>query len=201
MTLKRSGKIAFIILIFITLLVFTYSKFFKEKKTIQIESIEKEGEVYSSNIIKNVKYTTKDDEGNEYTIKASKAEIDYTNSNILYLTNVSALIKLFNLESISINSEYGKYDSENFDTIFSKNVIINYLNNEITGEYLDFSLERNSLLMTKKVVYTNLENILKADVVEMNPKTKDTKIFMYENQKKVNIKSINWYGYNKKISD
>ena len=76
MTLKRSGKIAFIILIFITLLVFTYSKFFKEKKTIQIEPIEKEGEVYSSNIIKNVKYTTKDDEGNEYTITASEAEID-----------------------------------------------------------------------------------------------------------------------------
>ena len=45
--------------------------------------------------------------------------------------------------------------------------------------------------MTKKVVYTNLENILKADAIEMNLKTKDTKVFMYENQKKVNIKSIN----------
>ena len=100
-------------------------------------------------------------------------------------------IKLINSDDISIVSEYGKYNSGNFDTIFSKNVIINYLNNEITGEYLDFSLERNSLLMTKKVVYTNLENILKADAVEMNLKTKDTKIFMYENQKKVNINSIN----------
>ncbi len=38
--------------------------------------------------------------------------------------------------------------------------------------------------MTKKVVYTNLENILKADALEMNLETKDTKIFMYENQKK-----------------
>ena len=45
--------------------------------------------------------------------------------------------------------------------------------------------------MTKKVVYTNLEYILKADALEMNLETKDTKIFMYENQKKVNIKSIN----------
>ncbi len=191
MTLKRSGKIAFIILIFITLLVFTYSKFFKEKKTIQIEPIEKEGEVYSSNIIKNVKYTTKDDEGNEYTITASEAEIDYTNSNILYLTNVSALIKLFNLESISINSEYGKYDSENFDTIFSKNVIINYLDNNIAGEYLDFSLNRNSMLISRKVVYTSLENILRADAIELNIKTKDAKIFMYEEQKKVNIRNNN----------
>jgi len=191
MTLKGRGKIAFIILIFITLLLLAYSKFFKEEEALQIEPKTEEGEVYSSNIIKNVKYTTKDAEGNEYTIKASEAEIDYTNSNILYLTNVSALIKLVNLESISINSEYGKYNSENFDTIFSKNVIINYLDNNITGEYLDFSLDRNSMLISRKVVYTSLENILRADAIEINIKTKDAKIFMYENQKKVNIKSKN----------
>ena len=191
MTLKRRGKIAFIILIFITLLVLAYSKFFKEKETVQIEPNKEEGEVYSSNIIKNVKYTTKDAEGNEYTITASEAEIDYTNSNILYLKNVRGLIKLVNLESISINSKYGKYDSENFDTIFSKNVIVNYLDNKITGEYLDFSLNRNSMLISRKVVYTSLENILRADAIEINIKTKDTKIFMYENQKKVNIKSKN----------
>ena len=191
MTLKGRGKIAFIILIFITLLLLAYSKFFKEEEALQIEPKTEEGEVYSSNIIKNVKYTTKDAEGNEYTITASEAEIDYTNSNILYLTNVSALIKLVNLESISINSEYGKYNSENFDTIFSKNVIINYLDNNITGEYLDFSLDRNSMLISRKVVYTSLENILRADAIEINIKTKDAKIFMYENQKKVNIKSKN----------
>ena len=191
MTLKRRGKIAFIILIFITLLVLAYSKFFKEKETVQIEPNKEEAEVYSSNIIKNVKYTTKDAEGNEYTITASEAEIDYTNSNILYLKNVRGLIKLVNLESISINSKYGKYDSENFDTIFSKNVIVNYLDNKITGEYLDFSLDRNSMLISRKVVYTSLENILRADAIEINIKTKDTKIFMYENQKKVNIKSKN----------
>ena len=33
--------------------------------------------------------------------------------------------------------------------------------------------------------------MIKADAVEMNIKTKDTKIFMYEKQKKVNVKSIN----------
>ena len=47
------------------------------------------------------------------------------------------------------------------------------------------------MLISRKVVYTNFDNILKADVVEINIKTKDTKIFMYENQKKVNIKSKN----------
>ena len=188
---KHIGKIIFIILCFIVVLIVISSKIFEKKDTTLIKPQELENEVYSSNKIKDVKYTTKDADGNEYIITATEGEIDYSNTNIIYLTNLKAKIKLTDSDDISITSDYGKYNSGNFDTIFSKNVIINYLNNEITGEYLDFSLERNSLLMTKKVVYTNLENILKADAVEMNLKTKDTKIFMYENQKKVNIKSIN----------
>ena len=70
---------------------------------------------------------------------------------------------------------------------FFKNVIIDYLDNKINGEYLDFSLRRNSIIISKNVIYKNLNNSLKADVVEMNIKTKDTKIFMYENDKQVNI--------------
>ena len=49
---------------------------------------------------------------------------------------------------------------------------------------------------SKNVVYTNLENILKADVIELNTITKDTKIFMYENDKKVNIKNKNYNNGN-----
>ena len=44
------------------------------------------------------------------------------------------------------------------------------------------------MIVSRNVIYTNLENILKADVIEMNIKVKDTKIFMYENEKKVNIR-------------
>ena len=47
------------------------------------------------------------------------------------------------------------------------------------------------MIISGKVIYNSLENILEADVVEINIKTKDTKIFMYENKKKVNIRSIN----------
>ena len=104
---------------------------------------------------------------------------------------MDGLIKLKNSDSILIESNFGKYNIDNFDTIFSKNVIINYLDNQILGEYLDFSIERNSMIVSKNVVYNNLENTLKADVIEMNINTKDTKIFMFEKDKKVNIKSKN----------
>tara|TARA_B100001057_G_C22861031_1_gene954513 strand:- start:2454 stop:2987 length:534 start_codon:yes stop_codon:yes gene_type:complete len=147
--------------------------------------------VYNSNIINNVNYTTKDTNGNEYIITALKGQIDLDNPNILYLTDVEAIIKLKNSENINIKSNFGKYNTDNFDTIFSKNVLIDYLDNIIKGEYLDFSLERNSMIISRKVIYKNLNNILKADVVDINLKTKDTKIFMYDKNEKVNIKSIN----------
>ena len=140
--------------------------------------------------MEDVSYSSKDAKGNEYIVNASKGEIDYDRPNIIYLTNVRAFIKLTNSNDVTITSDFGKYNTNNFDTIFSKNVEINYLDNKITGEYLDFSIERNSMIISKKVVYTNLENILKADVIEINVTTKDTKIFMYKDNQKVNIKSI-----------
>ena len=47
------------------------------------------------------------------------------------------------------------------------------------------------MIISRNIIYTNLENILKADVVEIDINTKDTKIFMYKNDKQVNIKSKN----------
>ncbi len=188
---KNIVKFIFIILFTFIILILIFLKFFENKDKIELKPQKEKNEVYSSNKIKDVKYITKDNDGNEYIVTAAEGEIDYSNSNIIYLTQVKALINLANSEKISIISDYGKYNSENYDTIFSKNVNINYLDNKITGEYLDFSLERNSMLISKKVVYTNLKNILKADVVEIDIKTKDTKIFMLENNKKVNIKSKN----------
>ena len=138
-----------------------------------------------------MEYNTKDANGNEYLIKALEGEIDFSDANFIYLKKVSASIKLNNSDEITIFSDYGKYNSENNDTIFSKNVIINYLDNKITGEYLDFSINKNLLLISKNVIYTNQTNILKADVVEMNLETKDTKIFMHEKNKKVNLKNLN----------
>ena len=191
MRVKKIGKIFFILLSFIFILILLNSKFFHSKDESELIPQVSENEVYSSNKIKDVKYTTKDNDGNEYTVTASEGEIDYSNPSVIYLTDVEAFIKLVNSDNITITSNYGKYNSENFDTIFSKNVAINYLDNKINGEYLDFSLERNSMLISRKVVYTNLENILRADVLEINIKTKDTKIFMLEKNKKVNIKSKN----------
>ena len=52
-------------------------------------------------------------------------------------------------------------------------------------------MNRNTMIISKNVIFTNFDNILEADVIEMNLKTKDTKIFMYEKNDQVNIKNKN----------
>ena len=191
MKIGKIGKLFVIIISLLIIFFIFYKKSPQKNETVQTEMEITEELKYNSNIIENVKYTSTDADGNRYTITALQGEIDYKNPNILYLTKVNGLIELKDSNDITITSDYGRYNSQNFDTIFSKNVIINYLENKIIGEYLDFSMEKNLLIVSKRVVYTNLENILKADTIEMNIKTKDTKIFMHEDKKKVNIRSKN----------
>ena len=186
--MKNKNIIFFLIIFLLIFSLILYLKYSKEESVSEIKEEVLE-EPYKSNIMRDVSYSSKDAEGNQYIVNASKGEIDYDRPNIIYLTNVRAFIKLTNSNDVTITSDFGKYNTNNFDTIFSKNVEINYLDNKITGEYLDFSIGRNSMIISRNVVYTNLENILKADVIEINVTTKDTKIFMYKDNKKVNIKS------------
>jgi hypothetical protein len=94
--------------------------------------------VYSTNIMRGINYASKDLKGNEYIIQADQGEIDLTDSNTIFLTDVKAVIKLKDKDDVNIVSDYGKYNTVNNDTIFSKNVIITYLDNKITGDYGDF---------------------------------------------------------------
>jgi len=183
--------IALIILPVSLILIYFYLDRSINKNQDTSEKILEDNDVYNSNIIKNVNYSSKDLNGNHYIINADEGEIDISDPNIIYLKNVKGLIKLTNGNKITISSKYGKYNIDNYDTIFNLDVNVDYLDNNIIGQYLDVSIDRNTLIMSKNVIYTNLKNILKADVIEMNIQTKDTKIFMYDTSKKVNIKSKN----------
>ncbi len=183
-----------IILIFLFFIIFLliYSKTPKQDKIIQQNLEITEKDFVNSNIIKDIKYSSKDLKGNEYFINADEGEIDINNSDIIFLKNVTAYIDLVKKnEIITISSDFGKYNTVTYDTIFSKNVKVDYIDNKLTGNYLDFSMKNNLLIISKNVVYTNPSNILKADVIKLDTITKDTKIFMYNSDEKVEVKSKN----------
>ena len=138
-----------ITIFFFFILFFLYFKSNQKEKIVEkkIEPIENENQkdldekIGSFNTIEDVSYSAKDTKGNEYFLKASEGTIDQNESNFIFLKDVNATIKLKDYRLIEISSDFGKYNIKNYDTIFSKNVIITYLNNKISGDYLDFSLD------------------------------------------------------------
>ena len=115
-------KIFFVFLLFI-IIIFFFLKLSKDKTT-KVTQEESNENIYNSNLIKDVEYSTKDKDGNEYFLKAEQGEIDFSNPNVIFLEKVNAEINLVNSEKLTIVSDFGKYNSENYDTIFSKNVIV-----------------------------------------------------------------------------
>tara|TARA_B100000902_G_scaffold377383_1_gene409550 strand:- start:35 stop:604 length:570 start_codon:yes stop_codon:yes gene_type:complete len=189
MNKRKVLRVFFIFTIFFFLLTIFF-KWNSEEEIIDKE-LKVEEEIKESNIIKDVSYISKDSNGNEYRLEASEGIIDQKENNFISLTNVKGVINLIDYNLIEISSDFGKYNINNYDTIFSKNVIITYLDNKIKGENLDFSWDKNLMIISKNVIFENEKNSLKTDVIEMNLETKDVKIFMYEENKKINIKSLN----------
>ena len=155
MNKKKILKI-FLVLLFLVILLIFFLRFFNEnKKNEEINlDVSKQNDI-ESNIIKEISFFSKDKKGNEYILKAEEGEVDLSNNKIIYLKKITAQVVLNNSEDIIIVSDFGKYNIENYDTIFSKNVIIKYLNSKISSNYMEFSINKSLMTITNNVIYSN----------------------------------------------
>ena len=187
----------FLIFLLAVITLFLFFKYFK-KTNIEddlrgnIEQPINTGE----SLIENLKYLSTDKEGNEYKIEAKKGNIDKDNPDIIYLENVDAIILLKNSEYISIKSNFAKYNTKNFDTLFNDAVIVDYEDHLLSGNFLDLSFEDNLVSIYDNVQYLSGFSSLSADRAEIDILNKKTKIFMESPGKKVLINNISKNGNN-----
>ena len=179
-----------LVIILISLLFYLkyFTKSFEEVKKAPVTKEIDENQNSTSTYINDIDYVSTDAIGNKYQITAKQAEIKIENSNVMFLTDVVAFIFRKDSESIKITSNFSKYNSKNYDIIFSENVIVIYPEHRITGKYLNFSFLSNLGTFTGNIIYTSKKKKLFADKIEMNLTTKDTKIFMNNTEKKVLLK-------------
>ena len=191
MNRKTVIQVLMFFLIFLISLLFYFKYFNKSPKNLQeniITTKTNNDKNSSSNYIDYINYISTDSKGNKYQITAKQAEIDLDNPDTMFLEDVIAYIFMKKSDTIKITSNFGKYNSQNYDTIFSKNVIITYPGHKITGDYSDFSFLKNLGTISTNVIYTGDKKDLFSDRIEINLTNKDTKIFMNDNSKKVLIK-------------
>ena len=140
-----------------------------------------------NNLIKNLSYFSKDNLGNEYIIESKYSELNLDNVDIISMESVSAKIIMVNSEPIYVTSNFAKYNNENYETTFTDNVLIVYLDNKIRCEKFYISIENNFANVTDNVIYENPKGKLIADTIEIDLITKNSKIFMIDKNKKVMV--------------
>ena len=172
--------------------VTTYYYFYKNNKTnTNINKINNNNEISinknSSNLIKNISYDSTDNLGNKYTIKSEIGEISIDNPSIVYMTNVEAIINLINSDPIIIKANHAKYNKINYETNFKEDILLTYQAHRITSQNLDLSFENNLATIYNKIVYDNNNIKISADILEIDLITKNSKIFMNNEYKKIKI--------------
>ena len=140
-----------------------------------------------SNLIKNISYASTDNLGNKFIIKSETGEISIDNPSIVYMTNVEAIINLINSDPIIIKANHAKYNKINYETNFKEDVLLTYQAHRITSQNLDLSFENNLATIYNKIVYDNNNVKISADILEIDLITKNSKIFMNNEYKKIKI--------------
>jgi hypothetical protein len=187
-------KILIQLLLFIILVstTVTYYYYYKDNKTnANVNKINNNNEISinknSSNLIKNISYASTDNLGNKFIIKSKTGEINIVNPDIVYMTNVEAIINLINSDPIIIKSNYAKYNKINYETNFKEDILLTYQTHRITSQNLDLSFENNLATIYNKIVYDNNNVKISADILEIDLITKNSKIFMNNEYKKIKI--------------
>ena len=187
----------FLISILIIISLFIFLKYFKKTNLKNNLRVNMEQTVIpGESLIEDLKYLSTDKDGNEYKIEAKKGNIDKDNPDIIYLENVKAIILLQNSDRISIESNFAKYNTKSFDTLFNDTVSVDYGEHALKSEFIDLSFENNLVSIYDNVRYLSGISSLKADKAEIDILNKKTKIFMVNPNKKVQINNLTNNGNN-----
>ncbi len=185
------NKKIFIQILLLSLLILItvvfYYKYFVDKNSAKVVEDKSIINTQTENLIEDLKYFSKDIEGNKYLLQAKTGTSDKENPNLIYLQNVKANIKLNDKGEIFVTSNKAIYNNITFDTKFTGDVFITYENQLINCDIVDAKLSENVALMSGNIVYKNEFSKFYADLIEFDLIKKSAKISMLEKDKKVKI--------------
>jgi len=186
MKLKSLIQISLSILVLIICGIIYYQYFYEQQSRIsneKLETLEKEKKKLSGNIIKNIEYKSEDAKGNLYIIKSKKGEFKDQENDIIFMTDVTAIMRLKDKTTIKLSSLNAKYNIIDSNTNFFNNVSLDYLDHNVVADNIDVFFKDSKVEAYNNLVYRNLDLSLIADKVEIDLITKNSKVFMFNNKK------------------
>ena len=183
--------VLFLILILISIIV--YLVYFSENEKVQIKTniikSDQSSNQTKNNVIKNLKYEVTFDQNSQYIITADLSEITYDNN--VELVTMQKVIAIFidkNNIPLIITSDKAIYNNSNYNTNFSENIQIEYMDNTILADYMDLDFSNDIIKIYENITYKGNQGTIKTDNIMIDLITK--KIDIYMTNKKDNVEVI-----------
>ena len=182
----------FLFLLIIIISVIFFKFYFKPTNlTKEYDSKINNSDSNQNNLMSNIKYFAADKIGNEYIVQSKLAEFDPNQPNLILMEEVTGVIQFTNSSPILITSDKAIYNKLNHDTKFFENVLATYDDHKISSQNLELFFDKNLASISKKIIYKNLNTELRADRIEIDLVTKNSKILMDKKTKKVKVLTLN----------
>ena len=182
-----------LLMVLIVIIVSVFNIYFEkeenliEKNVTTDKTVESEIGDETGTLIKDINYSFSDPSGNYYELFSELGRVNIEDSEKMFMTNVKATIYLKNSAPIKIVSKYANYNKVNHETNFFENVKVTHLIHNATSENLDISFNSNTALMYNNIIYNKPGTQLTADRLEIDLITKNSKILMDNQYKKIKI--------------
>ena len=192
--MKRIIQLILFFIIILTSIIFyqTYLKEIKKTSIIIDKTQNKIIEENQNNLIQNLKYEVRLDQNNQYIITSDLSEITYENDiEIVKMQKVTAIFIDGKNIPLTITSDKAIYNNSNYNTNFSDNIQIEYLNNVIISDKMDLDFKNNVINIFGNVQYDGIQGSVKTDNIKINLITKKIDIYMNKKGKNVEITANN----------
>ncbi len=202
MNVKNFFQIAISAIIILILVTFYYNFLRQDVKEASEFDKTEENQISisiseNSNELNNIEYNSIDSDGNSYYLNAKKAliKLDEEKKNEVLLEDVTSIINLKERGIIYIKSKNASYNKQTNDTLFYKDVEINYLDSAIVSDNLDLIFSEKVSKIYNNVVYNsknfnlNTDNIfidMVSGDIKMNMKNKSSKVKFTTNYEFIN---------------
>ena len=188
--MKRIIQLILFFIIILTSIIFyqTYLKEIKKTSIIIDKTQNKIIEENQNNLIQNLKYEVRLDQNNQYIITSDLSEITYENDiEIVKMQKVTAIFIDGKNIPLTITSDKAIYNNSNYNTNFSDNIQIEYLNNVIISDKMDLDFKNNVINIFGNVQYDGIQGSVKTDNIKINLITKKIDIYMNKYNKNVEV--------------
>ena len=188
--MKKVIKLILFLLLIIISIIF-YKIYLSENTKSKIEvDISEEGQAANpeNNLIKNLKYEVKLNKNNQYVITSDLSEITYEDGKeVVKMQKVIAILLNQKKIPLIITSELATYNNFNYNTKFSQNVRVEYLNNIILSDKLEFDYNNSLITIYENVEYDGIQGNIIADNIKIDLFTRKIEIYMFNIDNNVEV--------------